>query len=309
MAEQEGETRRDEEKRTELSSHLQAVLLALFVTLLWSSSYVLITVGLAEIPALTFAGLRYALAAAILVVVFVLRGDPCRLRGLSGREWGQLVALGLLLYAVTQGAQFVALQSLRAATVSLVLTFTPAVVALLAVPLLDERPTPRQLAGLAVLFVGVGAYFFPLGLSEAAALGLAVMVVGLLGNSVAAVLGRGVNRDGSLSALGVTAVSMTIGSMFLLATGVTVQGLPRLSAESWAIVGWLAVVNTALAFTLWNRTLETLSAVESSVINNTMLVQVALLSWLFLGESLTALEIVGLVLVGGGALLVQLARA
>lgn len=44
------------------SPHLIAILQALFVTFLWSTSWVLIKFGLVDIPALTFAGLRYGLA-------------------------------------------------------------------------------------------------------------------------------------------------------------------------------------------------------------------------------------------------------
>jgi len=67
----------------------------------------------------------------------------------------------------------------------------------------------------------------------------------------------------------------------------------------------LATINTALAFTLWNRTLQTLSAVESSVINGLMLPQIALLAWLFLEEGLTLRQILGLGLVVAGTFLVQ----
>jgi len=51
-----------------------------------------------------------------------------------------------------------------------------------------------------------------------------------------------------------------------------------------------------------------LSAVESSIINNTMLIQIAVLAWLFLGESLRTLGILGLGLAALGTLLVQLRR-
>ena len=86
------------------------------------------------------------------------------------------------------------------------------------------------------------------------------------------------------------------------------QGLPKLGPQSWAIVAWLAVVNTAFAFTLWNRTLRTLSATESSVINGTMLVWIPVLAILFLGEGVTAKEAAGLIVVGTGTLIVQLRR-
>jgi drug/metabolite transporter (DMT)-like permease len=86
------------------------------------------------------------------------------------------------------------------------------------------------------------------------------------------------------------------------------QGFPPLLPVHWAIIAWLAVVNTAFAFTLWNRTLHTLSAMESSIINNTMLFQIALLAWLFLDEQLTWPKIAGMVLAAAGTLVVQVRR-
>lgn len=68
------------------------------------------------------------------------------------------------------------------------------------------------------------------------------------------------------------------------------------------------MVNSALAYTLWNRTLRTLSAIESSIVNNTMLFLIAVLAWLFLGEQFTLAEIVGIVLAVVGTLVVQIRR-
>jgi len=70
----------------------------------------------------------------------------------------------------------------------------------------------------------------------------------------------------------------------------------------------VAVVNTALTFTLWNHTLRTLTAVESSILNGLMLPQIVFLAYVFLGESLTGRQIAGLVLVGVGTLVVQIRR-
>ena len=51
---------------------------------------------------------------------------------------------------------------------------------------------------------------------------------------------------------------------------------------------------------------RTLAAVETSIINNTMLIQIALLAWLFLGEGLGLREIVGLALAALGTLILWL---
>lgn len=287
-------------------SHKQAVFAALFVTFLWSTSWVLIKWGLRDIPALTFAGLRYALAS-LCLLPFVLRGAHlAALRALPGRQWARLAVFGLLFITVTQGAQFLGLKYLPAVTVSLLLNFTPVIVALMGIALLSERPTLRQWAGIALYLVGIGVYFYPITLPASEALGIAFVMVAMLFNAGSSIMGRHINREGRVGPLVVTAVSMGAGSVVLLSIGLLTEGIPTLNPANWAFIAWLAVVNTALAFPLWNHTQRTLSAVESSIINSTMLVQIATLAWLFLGETLTWQDLAGMVLVLGGLLGVQL---
>ena len=156
--------------------------------------------------------------------------------------------------------------------------------------------------------VGIVIYFYPVSFPADQVVGLVVVAVGVIANAGSSILGRRVNREGTIPALVVTTISMGVGAIVLLVTGLLTESFPRLGLIHLAIIGWLAVVNTAFAFTLWNHTLRVLPAVESSIVNNTMLVQVAVLSWVFLGESLGWREIVGIVLAGLGALLVQLRR-
>ncbi len=289
-----------------ISPQLKAILQALLVTFLWSTSWVLIKIGLADIPALTFAGLRYCLAS-LCLLPFVLRPAQRRALGhLSGRQWFELSILGLLFYAVTQGSQFLGLAYLPAITTSLLLNFTTSIVAVIGFFWLREVPGMRQWSGILLALVGSFIYFNQAVFDPEQILGLVIVGVGVLANAVSAVLGRQINREGNISPWLVTAVSMSIGGLVLLASGVLIQGLPRLGWVSWAIILWLAVVNTAFAFTLWNLTLRTLTAVESSIINSTMMIQIPILAWMFLGEGLTPVKLLGLSLAAVGTLLVQL---
>jgi drug/metabolite transporter (DMT)-like permease len=68
---------------------------------------------------------------------------------------------------------------------------------------------------------------------------------------------------------------------------------------------WLSVVNTALAFYLRNQVLRFLRAYELSILQNSMLVQIAILSFIFLGESVTWAMMAGMILVLVGIVLVQ----
>jgi drug/metabolite transporter (DMT)-like permease len=291
-------------------SRVAAVGAALLVTFLWSSSWVLIRWGLDDeaLEPVTFAALRYGMAA-MLLVAWAASRERHRLgwRRLDRSARMQVVALGVVFYAVTQGAQFVAIDNQPAATTSLVLSLTPLLVAVLAGVSLGEHPLRRQVLG--TVLVAAGAWLYFAGFPGATGIGMAAAVVALAANVVSALLGRRINRPGDVSPVVVTAISMAVGAAILMAAGLVVEGSPAVSARAWLIIGWLATVNTAWAFTLWNLSLRRLTAVESAGINNTMLIQIALLAWLFLDERLGAVEWAGIGLVSIGVLLAQLSTA
>lgn len=284
-------------------SHFKAVLQALLVTLLWSTSWVIIKIGLKDIPALPFAGLRYTLAFLCLIPLATSTERWQQIKNLTRRDWGHLAILGFLFYTLTQGAQFLALDYLPAVTLSLLLNFSAIVVALLGMLFLAEIPRRIQWVGMMIFLAGVLFYFYPVLLPMSEVRGLLVGLLGVLANSGAALLGRHVNRAGHISGFTVTLVSMGIGAILLLVLGFVVDGLPHLSLLHWFMIGWLALINTAFAFTLWNHTLRTLSAAESSIINNTMLIQIAVLAWIFLGETISFQESLAMLIAAGGILL------
>lgn len=288
----------------QLSHKNKAVMQALLVTLLWSSSWVLIKLTIDEIPPLTFAGLRYSIAFIVLLPGLIKQREA--VQKLKKQDWGMLLMLGLVYYAFTQGGQFLSLKYLDAITLSLMLNFSAPLVAIIGLFILNEPVSKLQWSGLIIFLLGVVIYFFPQTSLPKSVLGLILGVFTVLSNSVASVLGRWINRQKSLDPLIVTAISMGFGAIILLGSGTAFQGLPPLSTRSWLILTWLAVVNTALAFWLWNKSLQVLTAMESSIINNTMLVQISLLAWLFLDESLTWVGAAGLAVASIGTVLVNL---
>jgi drug/metabolite transporter (DMT)-like permease len=288
------------------SPRYRSALIALFVVFLWATSWVLIKLGLQEIPPLTFAGLRYTLAFICLLPFAVTRHRNSALAAIQRRTLRQLILLGLLLYTVTQGAIFLALAYLPAVTVNLLWSFTTGAVALMGIGLLAEQPSFLQWTGILIAALGAVIYFYPAGSPQFNLAGIIVSILGVFANAAAVILGRSINRSGELHPLVVTAVSMGAGSITLLLAGLVTQGLPAITTFGWAIIFWLAIVNTAIAFTLWNHTLRTLSAAESSVINGTMLIWIPILAVVFLGETITTVEGLGLIAAAIGTLIAQL---
>ncbi|NJD22227.1 MAG: hypothetical protein FIA82_06100 [Melioribacter sp.] len=230
------------------------------------------------------------------------------IKNIDRKDWFRLTVLGLLFYTLTQGTQFIGLSLLPAVTVSLILNFTPIIVAVMGIFLLSEKPSILQWLGAGLFIAGILTYFYPVDLSEGKILGIVVMVIGVFSNAFSSVLGRGINRSRKFHPLTVTVVSMSIGSIVMLIIGLAAQGLPPLSLTNILFLLWLSVVNTALAFTLWNLSLRTLTAMESSIINGTMLIQIAFLAWIFIGEPVTWEEGIGMFIAAAGAIVVQIKR-
>jgi drug/metabolite transporter (DMT)-like permease len=289
-----------------MTSHWKAVIQALFVVFLWGTSWIFVKIGLQDIPPVTFAGLRYFVAFLCLLVVLLFRGARTELRELTRAEWTRFILLGMLLYAGTQGAVFVALAYLPAVTVNLLWSFSSVIIAILGILLLSEQPRLLQWTGMLLALIGAVIYFYPVEIPRNQSIGFLVAALGILANAAATILGRNVNRIGKHSPLVVTVISMGIGSIILLVAGFAFEEAPRLNFQSWAIVIWLALVNTAFAFTLWNHTMRTLTAMESSIINGTMLIWVAIFAVIFLGETISPKEFVGLITGSIGTVIVQL---
>lgn len=285
---------------------LLPILQALLVTFLWSTSWVLVKWGLEELPPITFAGLRYMLAFLLLLLWLWREKGFAEFRRLKRSEWGRLLLLGLVYYALTQGAIFLGLSLLPANTLSLILSLSGVTIAVLGLVLLKEKLNAVQWLGVIIAIGGAVLYFGGFGAVPPEGLGVGSLAV--LFGSVAAIMGRAANRSKNLSPLLITTVSMGAGAAILLASGLAFESIGPLSIREWAIIFWLAAVNTAFAFTLWNHTLRSLTAAQSGVINNTMLIQIALLAWVFLGERINAVEVSGLLLAALGTVLVQLRK-
>ncbi len=279
---------------------------ALFVTVLWSSSFIIIKFGLEEIPPLTYAGLRYSIASIILLgLIFSQPKMRASLRNRSRRWWAMLFLYGCIYITITQGTQFLALLYLPAITFSLILNLTPIIVLIFAVPWLGERPSKLETILIILGIFGVILYFLPLDFAGISILGLFIAIISLLANSGSAIVGRAINRVRDTPTLVITGIMMSTGSLFLMLFSLVLETQVSLSPISWFYILWLAVFNTALAFTLWNRSMGILRAIDMTLINSTMMPQIVILSIIFLGEFPDTIDWIGLIILAISVTAVQ----
>ena len=282
---------------------------AVLVTVLWSSSYVLIKWGLSDIPPLYFATLRYALAFAILLAAEGALGRRAPKGAPLGRRRAALLVLaGIAGYTVAQGLQFVGLYYLPAVTTSFLLNFNPFFVLVLGVGILGEGASLAQFGGLALALAGAWAFF-----SEKVAwggewLGVSIVLVSGVGWAVYLVSVRLLQRSGYVGSLDLTTVTMGVGVAGMAVLTAVSGEYTTLTASGVIVIVWLATANTALAFFLWNWALRTIPAYELTVLQNVMLVEIAIFAFVFLQETITPVLVLGMALVLAGVFIVQ-ARA
>ena len=281
---------------------------ALLVTFLWSTSYILIKIGLEEINPLIFASYRYTIASLILLLptLYFYRKDFKRL---TLRQALFFTLLGFSGYFIAQGLQFLGLYYLQPVTVTFILNLTPFSVLILSVLILKEKPSPIQLGGITLTLIGVLVFFFDSLLSSEEIIGILITFISGLGWAVYMIFSRQYLRENGENVLVLTVSSMALGSLMLLGTSAATGRISTISLNSWIIILWLSGVNTAFAFPLWNHSLKILKAYEQSILQNTMLIQITILANIFIKEIITLQKILGIIMVFLGVLIVQLRKA
>ncbi len=284
-------------------SHTTAIAEAIVASLIWATSFVFVRMGMDEVGPLTMAGLRYG-GAFLLMMPFIRwkrNAQVLRSRGV----WLRLIGIALGVYTVGNGAFNWSLRFISPTTASFIVGLLPLLVLAAGMIYLHERPTRRQVGGIVLCVAGCGL-FFATGLQPGQPLGLVIAALGLAGFAVFAILSRDVARTDQLDTFTFTAIPLGIGGLTLLILAVAVEGVTVPSLRVWAIVAWLAAVNSVLAYMLYNRSLKVLTALEANVAMNLSPFATALMSFIVLGERLTLVQIIGMVIGILGIALVQI---
>ena len=222
---------------------LRHILIALIVPITWGFGFTLAKASLGYFPPLLLMGLRFLLAATLLVCfVPIPRGYLWALGGIS-------FIAATLQYGLTYSGL-----ALMEATPAVLLVQSEVIFGvIIAAFLLGEKPNIRQLFGIAVALVGVAIIL------GAPALNGQIIGVGLvLSGSLLFALGQVLIRrlGGALTGLQLTAWIGVMAGPQMLAASWIIDGNPVPSIlaapiEAWLTVAYLGVVMTAIGYSAW----------------------------------------------------------
>lgn len=275
------------------------------LSLIWGTTWAVIRIGLAGMPPFTAAALRFSIAGSLLLVLAWRRGIPLGRRPWERRLW---CINGVGSFAVNYGVVYWAEQWIPSGLASVLFALMPLLVTLMAhFALPGERLRPWALLGTLLGFAGVGTIFSE-DLSQLGGPGVPrAALVMLLSPLAMAVTQVALKRWGAgIHPLSLTAVPMLIGASLLGATAALVERDLPVAFTPVAIgsVVYLAVIGSAVTFSLYYWLLSHMAATKTSLIAYTTPLVAVLVGTFGLGEALT-----GRILAGGALVVAGVAAA
>ena len=268
-------------------------LLATLCCLLWGSAYpavkngyLLFAIGADDIPSkMVFAGYRFVLAGLLLLAMAFFSGRP--LFRLPARSARQIVLLGLTQTSLQYVFFYVGL-SYTTGVKSSIMNATGTFFSVLLAHFIyhNDRLSYNKAIGCLVGFAGVmvvnfgrGAFDFHFSL-----LGEGFIVIAAFVLAAASIYGKKVSQ--TLDALVMTGYQLTVGGAVLVAAGYMTGGfLVGFTLASLALLLYLALLSS-VSFGLWTILLEYNRVGLVAVFNFLVPIFGALLSALFLGETI-----------------------
>ncbi|WP_233440361.1 DMT family transporter [Modicisalibacter coralii] len=273
----------------------------LLFLLLWSLGFPVSKIGIEAVDPLLFLALRFVLVLLVLLPAALWLRPPLPPRG---REWGHQIVVGALIQTFYFGFCYTGFAlGASAATVALIISLQPILVALLAPRLLGERVDARRWLGLGLGLAGAALVIVAREAHGGDSLaGLVCAVGALLGISAATLYEK---RFGSpLHPVTANAIQYATGLVTTLPL-VLLFGQYRLvwSVEMVASLGYLVVGNSLIALTLLLAMIRRGAAAQVSALFYLIPPTAALLAWLLIDEPMPMLGWVGMAVAALGVIL------
>jgi drug/metabolite transporter (DMT)-like permease len=277
---------------------------------IWGINFSVVKVVLREMDPFALNAIRFPLAA--VAFWLVLRARP-GVRVPAREDVPRILLLGLVGNVIYQVCFIQGLDLTLAGNASLLLATTPVWTLALSTLAGHERPTSRVVLGIAITLLGIGLVIVGRGgglsLEASTLRGDLLMLGAALLWSAYTVWGRTpVARYGPLR--------MTAWSLWIATPAIVLMGVPSLrttdlasvSTGAWLGVIYAGVLSIAVAYVLWYRGVQVLGNSRTAVYSNLVPVTALVTAWLWLGETPTALQLMGAGVILGGLWLSRTAQ-
>ncbi|MEM8557453.1 MAG: EamA family transporter [Bacteroidota bacterium] len=281
------------------------------VYLIWGSTYMAIRVAIDTIPPLLMIGSRFAVAGLVLLAWLRLSGEALP----SMRQWWVAAGIGCLLLGVGTGSVAWAEQYVTSGMAALLVTTVPLfMVALDWLWKRSVRPTWRTVLGLVLGGVGIVLLVDPSTLADAdhPLVPMLVILMGAFSWSVGSIHAR--TADLPRNVFMSTALQMTGGGLGLVLVGLLLgegRALDLAAVTQASFLGWayLVVFGSFIGFGAYVWLLQNVAPAKVATYAYVNPVVAVVLGWALLGEAVSGLMLVAIVVLVLAVVLITLPGA
>ena len=280
--------------------------LVLLLGAIWGVSFMFISMGLRHATPLWLAALRFYLAGALsILIALAWKGRGAFPR--TGRDWGSVLAAGILFIAGYHGLLFWGQARTTAPISSVIVALNPILTLILSTVLLQHERLPRQgVAGLVLGFVGVALLAVLRGGDplDARGIGELVILLAVLCWSLSSILTKRIGA--TVHPLALSGWQMLIGAVVLhiAAWPLEAGGHVDWNAESVVALLYISLGASLGGFFLYYALLPRLGPIRINLVSYIVPAFATLASWLALGAPLEWRAIFAYALVAVGFALV-----
>ena len=282
----------------------RAVFLGLAFALMWSSAFTSARIIVAYAPPLYSLSARFLISGLIGVIIALILGQSWRL---SRKQWISVAVFGVCQNALYLGLNFVAMQTVEASLAAIIASTMPLIVACAGWIIFRERLSALGICGLIAGLIGVALIMGSRIQADVDLFGIALCVVGAASLAAATLSMRGVSSSGNF--LMIVGLQMLVGSVTLWVPAMMFE-TPTIvwtNAFVYAFI-YTTLVPGLLATLVWFILVDRIGAVRASTYHFLNPFFGVTIAAAILREGLSSLDILGVVIVAGGILAVQLAK-
>jgi drug/metabolite transporter (DMT)-like permease len=284
----------------------------LLMALIWGVNYTSVKFATSIIEPLAFNGVRVALAALALVVVAQLATRVFQLEAgwPSTRDAAALLLLGTLGNGVYQILFVEGIARTRAGDAALLISASPAFIAILGRLRGSEHVPPRWFVGIALSILGMA--FVVIGTTSstpghrATLLGDSLLLSSALCWSVYTVyLQPYTHRVGGIHLSALTMVGGMVPLLLVALPGILATHWIDLPLLAWGSIAYSGLFALVIAYLFWYNGVRVLGPTRTAMYSNLQPVFALAVARLVLGESITPWQIVGAISIISGLLLTR----
>ncbi len=282
----------------------RAVFLGLAFALMWSSAFTSARIIVAYAPPLYSLSARFLISGLIGVIIALMLGQSWRL---SRKQWISVAVFGVCQNALYLGLNFVAMQTVEASLAAIIASTMPLIVACAGWIIFRERLSTLGICGLIAGLIGVALIMGSRIQADVDLFGIALCVVGAASLAAATLSMRGVSSSGNF--LMIVGLQMLVGSLTLWVPAMMLETPTIVWTNSFVYAFiYTTLVPGLLATLVWFILVDRIGAVRASTYHFLNPFFGVAIAAAILREGLSSLDILGVAIVAGGILAVQLAK-